>query len=73
MIILKVTKVGTSDGVVLPKALLARLNVSNGDNLYVTESPEGIRITAHNPEFVEQMAAATYVAKKRRNMLRALA
>jgi len=32
-----------------------------------------VRITAHNPEFAEQMKAARAIMKKRRNALRELA
>jgi len=49
MVKLKVTTVGNSTGVVLPKEVLARLKVEKGDTLYLTEAPEGYRITPYNP------------------------
>jgi putative addiction module antidote len=43
---LKVTAIGNSVGIVLPKELLARLRVKKGDSLYVVETPSGIELTA---------------------------
>lgn len=70
---LKLTQIGNSVGVILPKELLAQLKVEKGDVLYVTDSPDGIRITAHDPAFEAQMAAASSIMKKRRAVLRELA
>ena len=55
---LKITKIGNSAGVVLPKELLAKLRAGVGDTLYVSETPEGIRITAADPSFEAKMALA---------------
>ncbi len=73
MVKLKVTTIGSSAGVVLPKEVLARLKVSKGDSLFLTESPEGFRITPYDPEFEEDMALARKVMRKRRDLLRELA
>jgi len=70
---LKITKIGNSAGVILPKELLARLRVAPGDMLYVTEAPDGVRITASNPEFETQMALAEQIMREDRDILRALA
>jgi putative addiction module antidote len=70
---LKITKIGNSAGIVLPKELLARLRVGVGDTLYVTEAPDGIRITASDPEFAEKMAVAEQVMREDRDILRILA
>lgn len=70
---LKLTQVGNSVGAIFPKELLARLNLEKGDELYVTDAPDGLRITVHNPEFEAQMKAARDVMKKRRAVLRELA
>lgn len=70
---LKITKIGNSAGVVLPKELLARLRAGIGDTLFVSEAPDGVRITAHDPDFKETMAIAEEVMRKDRNILRALA
>lgn len=73
MVKLKVTTIGSSAGVVLPKEVLSRLKVSKGDSLFLTESPEGFRITPYDPEFEEDMAIARKVMRKRRDLLRELA
>jgi putative addiction module antidote len=73
MIELKLTAVGNSLGVVLPKEALGRLKVAKGDTLYITESPDGYRLTPFNPEFEQQMTAARKVMKSRRAALRELA
>jgi len=73
MIKLKLTAVGNSAGVVLPKEALARLKLDKGDAVYLTESPDGYRLTPYNPEFESQMTAARKIMKKRRAVLRELA
>lgn len=73
MYALKLTQIGNSVGVVLPKELLAQLHVGKGDTLFATESPEGIRLTPFDPVFEQQMEAARQIMKKRRNVLRELA
>ena len=70
---LKITAIGNSAGVILPKELLARLRVEKGDELYVTETPDGIKLMPHDPTFAAQMAVAERVMAKRRTMLRKLA
>ncbi|AWW75701.1 AbrB/MazE/SpoVT family DNA-binding domain-containing protein [Erythrobacter sp. KY5] len=70
---LKVTKIGNSAGVILPKEILARLRVGPGDVLYVTEAPDGIRLTATDPSFAEKMALAEKIMREDRDILRELA
>lgn len=70
---LKLTQIGNSVGVVLPKEALAALQVGRGDTVFLTESPNGYRITAYDPEFARQMSAAEDIMKRRRNVLRELA
>ena len=73
MIKLKLTAVGNSAGVVLPKDVLTRLKVEKGDVLYLTESSDGYRLTPYDPAFERQMDAARKIMKKRRSALRELA
>ena len=73
MIELKLTAVGNSLGVVLPKEALARLKLAKGDTIYLTDSPDGYRLTPYNPEFEAQMDVARKIMKKRRAALRELA
>lgn len=70
---LKITTVGNSAGVVLPRELLARLRLKKGDSLYVTETPDGIKLMPHDPEFEAQMSIAEEVMHKRRDLLRKMA
>ncbi len=69
----KITKIGNSAGVVLPKELLAKLRAGVGDMLYVSEAPDGIRITASNPTFAAQMELAEQIMRDDRDILRILA
>ena len=73
MNILKVTTVGNSVGIVLPKELLERLRVQKGDSLYVIETKQGIELTPYNPEFARQMETAERVMREDRDALRRLA
>lgn len=73
MLALKLTAIGNSVGATFSKEVLAKLKVGKGDTIYLTESPDGFRLTPYNPEFVEQMEAARSIMKKRRNALRQLA
>ncbi len=70
---LKLTQIGNSVGVILPKEVLARLKLEKGDMLYLTDSPDGMRITPHDPVFEDQMLAARDIMKSRRGVLRELA
>ncbi len=70
---LKVTKIGNSLGVILPRDLLIRLKLDKGDSIFITETPEGFRLAALDPQFAEQMQTARTLMKKRRNVLNELA
>ena len=70
---LKVRKVGNSLGLVLPKEAAAILNVEEGDQLYITQTPGGFRLTAADPEFARQMEVARKGLRRYRNALRELA
>ena len=70
---LKITRIGNSAGIILPKEVLARLRVGPGDTLHLTEAPDGVRLTAHDPEFATQMEIAERIMRRDRNVLRALA
>ena len=70
---LKITTIGNSAGVVLPKELLARLRVAKGDALYATELPDGVKLTPFDPKLAGQMELAERVMREDRNVLRKLA
>jgi len=70
---LKITTVGNSAGVILPKELLARLRLGKGDELFAVESPEGVLLTPYDPELAAQMDVAEQVMRDRRTLLHKLA
>lgn len=70
---LKVTGIGNSAGVILPKELLARLRLEKGDELYALETPDGIRLTTYDPELAAQMEIAEQIMREDRAVLRKLA
>ncbi len=74
MIALKVRKIGNSLGIVLPKKTLQRLNIVEGETLYLTESFEnGYRMTPYNENFSKQIAIAEEIMREDRDLLKELA
>ena len=71
--VLKVREVGNSLGVILPAEVTQKLRVGAGDKLYVTETPDGIKLTPYDPDFAETMEVAEDVMRRYRNALRDLA
>lgn len=69
---LKIIRIGNSLGVVLPREIIADLNVEKGDRLYLTRSPEGYRITKSDPDFERRVALARRIMSRRHNALREL-
>lgn len=70
---LKVRKIGNSLGVVLPKDVLAKLKVGEGDELTVSETPDGVALTAFDDETQRQLEIARDIMRRYRNTLRELA
>ena len=70
---LKVTTVGASAGIILNKEVMSRLKVKKGDSLYLTEAPDGYRITPYDPEFERQIELAEDIMHDDREILKALA
>ncbi|NIJ99729.1 AbrB/MazE/SpoVT family DNA-binding domain-containing protein [Xanthomonas cannabis] len=70
---LKITAIGNSAGVILPKELLARLRLGKGDELYALETPDGIKLTAFDPILAAQMDVAEQVMREDRQVLNKLA
>jgi putative addiction module antidote len=73
MTALKLTQIGNSVGLILPKEVLARLKLEKGDMVFATDAANGVMLTPYSPEFETQMTAARKVMKKRRDVLRELA
>jgi putative addiction module antidote len=71
---LKLTQIGNSVGVILPKDVLAKMNLEKGDTVYLTQAANGgVNLSPYDDEFERQMEAARRIMKKRRNVLRELA
>lgn len=68
-----VRKVGNSLGITLPKVLAESYHLSEGDELYLVETSEGIMLTPFSPEFAEWAEAYERTNKKYRNVLHRLA
>jgi len=69
----KITTIGNSVGIILPKEVLNRLHVEKGDSLYLLDTPEGVQLTPYDREFAAEMDAAKRVMRKHRDVLRKLA
>lgn len=52
---LKLSQIGNSVGVILPKEVLARLKLVKGDTVFLTEAANGITLTPYDPELDEQL------------------
>ena len=55
MTALKLTQIGNSVGVILPKELLARLKLAKGDTVYATDVAHGVTLTPYDPALAEQV------------------
>lgn len=73
MATLKLRAIGNSVGVVLPKELLARLDLHEGDTLHAVESPEGLVLTTLDPEALRQLELGRELMRRYRETFRALA
>ena len=69
----KITTVGNSAGIVLPREILNRLHVEKGDTVYLTESPDGIRITPYDAAFARKIDILEQVMRDNRDVLKKLA
>lgn len=74
MFALKLTQVGNSVGVLLPKEALAKLGVQKGDTLYLVDAPGGdMRLSAYSPGVAEEIALGEEFMDEYRDTFRALA
>lgn len=74
MFALKLTQVGNSVGVLLPKEALAKLGVQKGDMLYLVDAPGGdMRLSAYSPGVAEEIALGEEFMDEYRDTFRALA
>jgi putative addiction module antidote len=70
MFAVKITTIGNSVGIVLPRDVLARLRVEKGDQLFLVESPLGFELTPYEPGFARQMEVGEQVARAERDVVR---
>lgn len=69
----KIIAIGNSAGIILPKELLARLNVQKGDSICLSETPYGANLTPYDDQFMRKLEATQRVMRKYRDALRKLA
>lgn len=69
----KIRKVGNSSAVILPKEVMQRLNLKQGDEVSIIDSEKGILLSPYNDEVSRQMELASKVMRENRNMLKKLA
>ena len=71
---LEVKKIGNSTGLILPRELLTRLHLEQGQWLHVTELPDGgVRLSPYDPDFDQAMAVVDEIMDEYKDTLRALA
>lgn len=70
---LKLSAIGNSVGIVLPKEVLNRFRLEKGDSIFLSDSPDGVRLTPYDPDFEKQMTLARKFMRERRDVLKELA
>jgi len=70
---LKLTQIGNSVGVILPKEVLARLKVEKGDTLFLTEAANGVTLTPYDPGLEEQLKLGREFMREYRDTFHQLA
>jgi putative addiction module antidote len=73
MHMLKLTQIGNSVGVILPREALARLRLEKGQSVFLTETPEGYALTPYDPELEEQIQAGREFMREFRDTFHQLA
>ena len=70
---LKLTQIGNSVGVILPKEVLARLKLEKGDTLFLTDAPNGINLSPYDPTLEEEVEMGREFMREYRDTFRQLA
>jgi putative addiction module antidote len=70
---LKITQIGNSLGVILPKGLLEEMKLAKGDRLTVDRRGDGWRVAPFDAGYDVQMEVANLIMKRRRKLLKLLA
>ena len=69
----KISKIGNFLGVTIPEEILEKLQVGEGDTIFVTETPDGIKLSTKDPEFSKAMSIYQQGSQKYKNALQELA
>ena len=69
----KITTIGSSVGIVLPKEILGLLHVEKGDTLYISETPGGVRLSPYDATFAQKLDVFEQVMRGNRDVLKKLA
>jgi len=70
---LKLTQIGNSVGVILPKEVLARLKLEKGDTVFMTEAANGVTLTPYDPEVDDQLKLGREFMREYRDTFHQLA
>lgn len=70
---LKLTQIGNSVGVILPKEVLARMKLGKGDTVFLTEAANGMTLTPYDPELEEQLKLGREFMREYRDTFHQLA
>ena len=73
MHMLKLTQIGNSVGVILPKEAIARMKLQKGDSIFLTESADGFILTPYDPALEEEIAAGREFMREYRDTFHQLA
>lgn len=71
---IEIKKIGNSDGLILPKELMQRLDLKRGQELHVTElAGGGLQLLPYDPDFEKTMQIADEIMDEYRDTLAVLA
>jgi putative addiction module antidote len=71
---IEIKKIGNSDGLLLPRELMQRLDLKRGQELHITElAGGGFQAMPYDPDFERTMEIADQIMDKYRDTLAALA
>lgn len=73
MTALKLTQIGNSVGVILPKDLLSKLKLEKGDTVFVTEAANGLNFSPYDPSLEEELALGREFMREFRDTFHQLA
>ena len=73
MTTLKLTQIGNSVGVILPKELLAKLKLEKGDTVFVTEAANGVNLSPYDPSLEDELALGREFMREYRDTFHQLA